>query len=294
MPEINNKPYAHLANPRTFITLGISLVSCYLVFELELVLNNEAMLLGLIISFPLVFSLQSSFRRRDRALEYLSRFKAALNVVYRSIVRSKKFSEETRAEARAVVYKASENLVFCLRDDARTMDQVHESFDEIFYYIEEQGKLMSGNSASRVIRYMRDVYECGTYLLSLKRHRTITALRAFSFIFINLFPFMQAAVLYGSVGDKVPHLVIYVASFVTAFVLITMYNIQVQLEYPFDQIGLDDIHLEDFVFAPVTKPYPILPEGEKPKKKKDNASSGAASDMLGVQPNAWVDGGHDE
>jgi hypothetical protein len=177
--------------------------------------------------------------------------------VYRSIVRGRKFTEEGRAETRQLLEKAGNNLVSCLRNDACTPHQVYASFDEVFYFIEEKRKCLARSTENRVIRYMRDVHECGTYLLSLKRHRTITALRAFSFIFINLFPFMQAAVLYGTMGNTLPQAFIYGASLLTAFVLITLYNIQVQLEYPFDQIGYDDIHLEDFAFDPVTKPYPV-------------------------------------
>jgi hypothetical protein len=49
-----------------------------------------------------------------------------------------------------------------------------------------------------------------------------------------------------------------------------MYNIQVQLEYPFDQIGLDDIHLEDFVFDPLVKPYPVAEPDVSADKSSDD------------------------
>jgi hypothetical protein len=267
---INSKPYERLGNPRTFLTLLISGFSCFIVLYYDIKLNNETMLFGLIISFPLVFSLQSSFRRRDRALEFLSLFKASLNVVYRSIARSKKMPEEKRQEARELLNTAADKLVRCLRDSTVTSKEVYNSFDEVFYFVENQGKMVAGNGATRVIRYMRDVYESGAFLLSLKSHRTIVALRLFSFIFINLFPFMQAAVLNQTMGHEVPQYVIYAASLVTAFVLITMYNIQVQLEYPFDQIGLDDIHLEDFVFDPLVKPYPVAEPDVSADKSSDD------------------------
>lgn len=276
---INSKPYERLANPRTFLTLLISLLSCFVVFYYDIKLNNETMLFGLIISFPLVFSLQSSFRRRDRALEFLSLFKASLNVVYRSIARSRKMPEEKRKEARDLLNSAADKLVRCLRDSTVTSKEVYDSFDEVFYFVESQGKMVASNGATRVIRYMRDVYESGAYLLSLKSHRTIVALRLFSFIFINLFPFMQAAVLNHTMGDDMPRYVIYAASLITAFVLITMYNIQVQLEYPFDQIGLDDIHLEDFTFDPLVKPYPVAePEGPADKNSDDKTEKEKGKD----------------
>ena len=42
--------------------------------------------------------------------------------------------------------------------------------------------------------------------------------------------------------------VVYSLSMVTGFILISLYNVQDEMEHPFDQHGLDDIKLNEFVF----------------------------------------------
>jgi uncharacterized membrane protein len=91
---------------------------------------------------------------------------------------------------------------------------------------------------------MREVQVSTTFLISLTRHQTVLFLRLLALFFINLFPVIQAPLM-NNMFDQFP-VMIYVLTSFTALVLITLYNVQHQLENPFDQFGFDDIHLEDF------------------------------------------------
>ena len=42
------------------------------------------------------------------------------------------------------------------------------------------------------------------------------------------------------------HWVVYTLSVVTGFILISLFNVQDQMENPFDERGLDDIRVKDF------------------------------------------------
>ena len=42
--------------------------------------------------------------------------------------------------------------------------------------------------------------------------------------------------------------IVYALSIIHGFILISLYNVQDHIENPFDQIGLDDIKLEEFHF----------------------------------------------
>jgi ABC-type multidrug transport system fused ATPase/permease subunit len=267
MIPLNSRQYNSLINLRTLVTICVALASCLVVFVFKIRLHQHMMLFSIIITFPLVFTLQSAFKRRDRALEFLSLYKAAMAVVYQSIARAKKLGPERREEARTIMTDATQCMMDCLSKDNRSIREVFHGFDRIFRFLELHKAELGGSASTRAIRYMRDVYEAGSYLISLKRHRTIQVLRAFSFIAINLFPFIQAAILYDSLGDYYSPWVIYAASALTAIVLITMYNIQLQLEYPFDQVGKDDIHLEDFMFDPGEWPQRECNEVEAEKIK---------------------------
>ena len=65
-------------------------------------------------------------------------------------------------------------------------------------------------------------------------------------MFIYIFPAIYAPSIIHDIGLETPRLVAYFIVVLTEFVLISLYNIQNQLEYPFDDQGLDDIKLENF------------------------------------------------
>ena len=48
------------------------------------------------------------------------------------------------------------------------------------------------------------------------------------------------------IGLENPEWLTYFVVILSEFILISLYNIQDDMEYPFDQQGLDDIRLDDF------------------------------------------------
>ncbi|NND50903.1 MAG: hypothetical protein HKN54_00770, partial [Flavobacteriaceae bacterium] len=49
-----------------------------------------------------------------------------------------------------------------------------------------------------------------------------------------------------NLGTYSPEWITYFVVILTEFILISLYNIQHQLEYPFDNVGMDDIDLDNF------------------------------------------------
>ena len=84
----------NLFNLRTFFVLLISQLAAFLVIHFHIKVNIDLVLFGLAIAFPLSFSLQAAFKRRERALEYFSRFKADVVKLHYSFVFSKDLSPE--------------------------------------------------------------------------------------------------------------------------------------------------------------------------------------------------------
>ena len=73
--------YFSIINKRTLYTLIISLAVPYFAYELEIIYNIDLTLISIAIIFPLVFAIRGAFRRREKALEHLSRFRGSLNVI---------------------------------------------------------------------------------------------------------------------------------------------------------------------------------------------------------------------
>ena len=79
-----------------------------------------------------------------------------------------------------------------------------------------------------------------------------------TYLLISLYvlPFLFTPNLVYNLHDD-PRWLIYLLNAINGFVLISLYNLQDLLEDPFDQMGLDDIKLNEFEFVepePVTEP----------------------------------------
>ena len=72
-------------------------------------------------------------------------------------------------------------------------------------------------------------------------------LRACCLVFICVFPFIFILTLINDLSAGAPILVCALAM-IHGFILISLYNVQTAMEDQFDQVGLDDIKLEEFHF----------------------------------------------
>ena len=72
-------------NLRTFFALVASQIATFIAIKYHIKFHADLLLLDSAVVFPLRFSLQAAFKRRDKALEYFSLFKAgslALNYTF--------------------------------------------------------------------------------------------------------------------------------------------------------------------------------------------------------------------
>ena len=68
-------------------------------------------------------------------------------------------------------------------------------------------------------------------------------------MFIYIFPLIYTPTIIEKIGDAdAPQYITYFVVIISEFILISLYNIQDDMEYPFDNEGLDDIKLDNFKF----------------------------------------------
>ena len=65
-----------------------------------------------------------------------------------------------------------------------------------------------------------------------------------------MFPFVFVPVIVFHMTN-VAEWIIYLLGLIHGFILISLYNVQEDMEDPFDQIGLDDIKLDEFGFKKI-------------------------------------------
>jgi len=237
--------FTKLINYQTGLVLLVSMGSCYAAVLFEIDYNYDLLLLNLAITFPLSFSIQAAFRRRERALEFLSLFKSSLVTVHHCFQFEKKLPSRQKEEARKMLQKVADHLLGWLANPKLSIKEINTEMDEVFVFIRENKNFISRSIIQRIIRYMKDTYRGTSYLISMSRHKTVQGLRMYCIVFIYLYSFVNAPVLLHHIGFEDSWLV-YMICFTSSFLLVTLYNIQEQMENPFDQSGLDDIQLHDF------------------------------------------------
>jgi ABC-type multidrug transport system fused ATPase/permease subunit len=241
--------YLTIINIRTAIALGISLLVSHITFIYSFQYNYDLSLISIAIIFPLVFTIRSAFRRREKALEYLSQFKAGLITVDHCFQESKKIEDAKKQEIQNIVIQSSASMIDYLGTKTCTREKLTEDIGKIFLFIKANSETIGNGTSLKIFRFMKEVYGSSENIMAVNQHRTPIAIRAYCLIFIYIYPIIYTPALYNKLHDGISlneSWMVYALSAMSTFILISLYNVQDQMENPFDQHGLDDIRLNDF------------------------------------------------
>ena len=203
-------------------------------------------LLSIAIIFPLVFSIRGSFRRREKALEHLSEFKSTLHTVRNFLLSKPELVSLYEKDVDAILHDINTTVLHHLSSHESNLTEVDSSMNQVYTFVVDKNETINRQIRDKVFRFMKDMHECVENLNAIHIHRTPISLKAYCLIFIYIFPFIYAPEIIKNVGAFQPQWMVYSIVFITQFILISLYNIQNQLEYPFDNVGIDDIDLENF------------------------------------------------
>lgn len=235
-----------LFNVRTFFVLLISQLATFLAIHYQIKINSDPVLFSLVIAFPLAFSIQAAFRRRDRSLEYFSLFKAGAVGVLNSCRAAEDLPLEKKNEIRTLLIAMVNQLNHQLENRVAGYRPMQLAVDQVMAFIEANREYISNRNVLRMVRYIRDITESTAYLISLVTHRTMVGLRFYAIAFILIFPLIQAPIIYYRFGSMVPTWCIYLILALTSLILVTLSNFQKLIEYPFDPKGMDNIRVREF------------------------------------------------
>lgn len=241
--------YLSILNGRTLFAIGISLIVSYITIAQEFQYNYDLALISIAIIFPLVFTIRSAFRRREKALEYLSQFKAGLITVDHCFQENKKLDLEKKLEIQNIIRTIPSFLLDYLGPKTCTQEKLNGEVEKIFLFIKQNSEQIGNGTSIKIFRFMKDVHESIGNIEAVNNHRTPIAIRAYCLIFIYMYPVIYTPALYNRLHDGISlneSWIVYLLSAISTFILISLYNVQDQMENPFDQQGLDDIRLNDF------------------------------------------------
>lgn len=245
------KLYLSAINLRTFVALALAALATWLTLRFEIFFHVDLTMLSISIIFPLVFAIRMSFRRREKALEHLSDFRSGLKTINDFAYCDQDLPQAQKDELHGILAEISDTLIEHLRANKQTISDLDMVMNKVNQFVIQNSDYLKNKLRDRIFRFMNDCNEGLENLHAINTHRTPISLNAYCRVFVLLFPFVYAPSIAHDLDyyqEAMRPTVIYSVVLVTEFILISLYNIQYHLEFPFDNQGVDDIKLESFRF----------------------------------------------
>lgn len=238
--------YLSIINYRTLYTIVISIAVPYICYKQQIIYNIDLTLISIAIIFPLVFAIRGAFRRREKALEHLSKMKSALVGIQYTFLGNGKMSENEKKEAVGLTFDIADRLLEHLEGKSPERHQLDASFETLLSFMDNNAESVSNSTKGKVYGFLQKAQEGAENCIAIHTHRTPISLKAYCKVFIYIFPVIYTPTIINKIGLENPAWLTYFVVLLSEFILISLYNIQDDMEYPFDHQGLDDIQMEKF------------------------------------------------
>ncbi len=246
--------YLAIIDIKTISLIVVCIAVTFYCFRFDYSYDLSITLFSIAIIFPLVFTIREAFKRRDNALKFLSMFKASINVVHHSFENNKKLSDEAKAEVTSSLNKVSTSFLEALKENKLDAAPARKELNSVFSFVKIHREEIALSVSAKLFRVLQDAQESMENTFSIKMHGTPISLRAYCLVFIYIFPIVFTPSLVYTLSGTPPW-VVYFISVLHGFILISLYNVQEHMEDPFDQVGLDDIKIDEFHFRNQDETY---------------------------------------
>jgi hypothetical protein len=248
------RSFTQIINYKTFIVTALSVISTYMCYRLGLTAKFPDMLVGVAIVFPVVFSIGSAYQRRETALQRLSDFKghaAALFFATRDWTanRDHDLAGHTRTLVHEMLLTMRHMFKLNSKEEWMTYEKkIYNKFSELSALtMELRNHGVQSGEISRASQYVSKMIIAFDNLKIFHAYRTPVTLRAYSKVFLYIFPIVYGPYFAATFNDFSASLE-YVMPVLYSFILVSLDNIQDHLENPFDEVGEDDIVIESEEF----------------------------------------------
>ncbi|MBU2487898.1 MAG: hypothetical protein KKA60_00755 [Proteobacteria bacterium] len=237
-------------NLQTAAVLALALVSTWGARRLGLEADMPTGLIGIAIIFPIVFSINSAYKRREEALKYLASFKAHAVAVFYA---HRDWAPENSGACPEEINRVFHGLFAAVKahfhqdgeDRGDSPAPVYEHFSRLSRANENLRKRgVTSGEICRINQYSRAMILEFERMRNILRYRTPKPLRAYSRVFLNTFPVLYGPYFALLAAEAYPFLGYLVAALYSV-VLVSLDNIQDDLENPFDNQGEDDVDFSD-------------------------------------------------
>lgn len=235
-----------IINYRTVIVTLLSLAATWLCWKYNYTANFPLTLIGIAIVFPIVFSINSAYRRRESALQHLSDFKIHGLAIYyagRDWIAPGPLAGEIKENLQHL-FRQMRNLMHSDTPQAEAEQQVYRAFSELSRLLQKfRSTDLASGEISRVSQYLSKMMLAFDKMKIILHYRTPITLRAYNKVFIYSFPIIYGPY-FAYTLESYSGILGYMMPIMFSFILVSLDNIQDHLENPYDLVGEDDVRLE--------------------------------------------------
>ena len=242
--------FLKIIDHQTIIVSILAIASTFVCHHFELAANMPSGLIGIAVIFPIVFSINAAYKRREEALRNFAAFKGysvALFFAHRDwAVTEEGLQDANRLKSALGVLLQNINNYFLHRgtDKAVKLEAIYDIFSTVSKANEDLRKRgIAGGELSRINQYLKELMNRFEQMRNILIYRTPISLRAYSSVFLNGFPILFGPY-FAYLIIETSALVGYLVAVLYSLVLVSLDNIQEDLENPFDAVGEDDINLD--------------------------------------------------
>ena len=239
---------------QTILTIITSIAATYACRHFNFFGDFPLTLVGIAIVFPLVFSINSAYKRRETALKHYANLKGNGRAIFfaaRDWIEDAKPEniKTTKAKLESLFTAFSVYFHTDLEVDNSKEDDVLIAFRDMSLNIKGfRAQGMSSSEVSRTNQYLSKMMGDFEHLKHIHQYRTPLTLRAYSKVFITLLPVIYAPYFAEVSQNDATPTISFILAGLFSLILVSLDNIQEHLESPFDNIGEDDIKINDVKF----------------------------------------------
>ncbi len=246
------KHFWQVIDLQTLIVTLLAVGSTYVCLRFKIEADIPTGLIGLAVVFPIVFSINAAYKRREEALKYFSEVRGlgvGLYFAHRDWLSSTGAGPEHAERMRGIIHELLEAIRQDLGHKGRDEDSLAKVFGAFSRLSESHEAMraakMGVSEVSRANQYMGKMMVAFECMRNIAHYRTPLTLRAYSHVFLNLFPiaFGPYFAFLCNESEGFPY-VGYMVAALYSLVLVSLDNLQEQLEDPFDELGTDDVKLD--------------------------------------------------
>lgn len=237
-----------VVNVKSVLISALAVLSTWISIKLGAKANFPLTLVATAIVFPLVFSINTAYNRREKSLEEYGALKAngrALVLASRDWAGSSVARDQEVREALRQLFVACSDMVM----SPLTERDLHEAlvmnaFSRLSGVVEDLRRNgLSATECSRCNQYVTRMMTAFETIKHIHKYRTPRTLRAFSDFFILLLPILYGPY-FAYLSEGLSPFLFFVMPILFALIFTGLANIQDDLENPFDGIGNDDVAID--------------------------------------------------